>query len=379
MKITDIRAYVLSDPNNGKAHWVSHFRVPHANELLVILETDEGIDGFGLTTSDTKIDPLVDALTSGLADFIIGADPLSPEQIYNNIFSTTWKRISFERGWSREAIVRLSAAIDIACWDIIGKKAGLPLYRLMGGWRHEVPYYVTCAYYQDGKDLGALRDEMEWLKSQGHTRFKAKIGGLSLGKDIQRLETIRDVIGFEADLMVDVNRAWDLKTAIEGVELLLPLKPRWLEEPLRWTDDRYETTLLAQKTHIPISGGESEITLEGCRAFLDQRSIDILQFDVTMFGGITGGRKLSALCELNHVDVVPHHDPFIHAQIVAATPAGLMVESFPDPARDPLQAELFENPLVHRGGSLLLNEEPGLGLRLSVDALSKFGKVIPMD
>lgn len=379
MKITDIRAYVLSDPNNGKAHWVSHFRVPHANELLVILETDEGIEGFGLTTSYTKIDPLVDALTSGLADFIIGADPLSPEQIYNNIFSTTWKRISFERGWSREAIVRLSAAIDIACWDIIGKKAGLPLYKLMGGWRHEVPYYVTCAYYQDGKDLGALRDEMEWLKSQGHTRFKAKIGGLSLGEDIHRLETIRDVIGFEADLMVDVNRAWDLKTAIEGVELLLPLKPRWLEEPLRWTDDRYETTLLAQKTHIPISGGESEITLEGCRAFLDQRSIDILQFDVTMFGGITGGRKLSALCELNHVDVVPHHDPFIHAQIVAATPAGLMVESFPDPARDPLQAELFENPLVHRGGSLLLNEEPGLGLRLSVDALSKFGKVIPMD
>ena len=379
MKITDIRAYVLSDPNNGKAHWVSHFRVPHANELLVILETDEGIEGFGLTTSYTKIDPLVDALTSGLSDFIIGADPLSPEQIYNNIFSTTWKRISFERGWSREAIVRLSAAIDIACWDIIGKKAGLPLYKLMGGWRHEVPYYVTCAYYQDGKDLGALRDEMEWLKSQGHTRFKAKIGGLSLGEDIQRLETIRDVIGFEADLMVDVNRAWDLKTAIEAVELLLPLKPLWLEEPLRWTDDRYETTLLAQKTHIPISGGESEITLEGCRAFLDQRSIDILQFDVTMFGGITGGRKLSALCELNHVDVVPHHDPFIHAQIVAATPAGLMVESFPDPARDTLQAELFENPLVHRGGSLLLNEEPGLGLRLSVDALSKFGKVIPMD
>lgn len=379
MKITGIRAYVLSDSNNGKAHWVSHFRVPHANELLVILETDEGIEGFGLTTSYTTIDPLVDALTSGLANFIIGADPLSPEQIYNNIFSTTWKRISFERGWSREAIVRLSAAIDIACWDIIGKKAGLPLYKLMGGWRHEVPYYVTCAYYQDGKDLGALRDEMEWLKSQGHTRFKAKIGGLSLGEDIQRLETIRDVIGFETDLMVDVNRAWDLKTAIEGVELLLPLKPRWLEEPLRWTDDRYETTLLAQKTHIPISGGESEITLEGCRAFLDQRSIDILQFDVTMFGGITGGRKLSALCELNHVDVVPHHDPFIHAQIVAATPAGLMVESFPDPARDPLQAELFENPLVHRGGSLLLNEEPGLGLRLSVDALSKFGKVIPMD
>jgi len=379
VKITSIAAYILSDPRNGKAHWVSHFKVPHANELLLILKTDEGIEGFGLATSYTKIDPLVDALTNGLTDFIVGADPLSPEQIYQNIFSTSWKRISFERGWSREAIIRLSAAVDIACWDIIGKKAGLPLYQLMGGWRHEVPYYVTCAYYQDGKDLGALREEMEWLKSHGHTRFKAKIGGLSLEQDIKRLETIREAIGFESDLMVDVNRAWDLKTAIQGVELLLPLKPRWLEEPLRWTDDRYETTLLAQKTHIPISGGESEITLEGCRAFLDQRSISILQFDVTMFGGITGGRKLSALCELNHVDVVPHHDPFIHAQIVASTPAGLMVESFPDPSRDPLQAELFENPLVHKEGMLILNEEPGLGLRLSSDALSKFGTVVPIN
>ncbi|MBH96248.1 MAG: mandelate racemase, partial [Gammaproteobacteria bacterium] len=276
----------------------------------------------------------------------------------------------------REALIRLSAAVDIACWDIIGKKADLPLYRLMGGWSHEVPYYVTCAYYQEGKDLVALRDEMEQLKSQGHTRFKAKIGGLSLESDIDRLETIRDVVGFDADLMVDVNRAWDLKTAIRATELLAPLKPRWLEEPLRWMDDRYETTLLAQKTHIPISGGESEITLEGCRSFLDQKAISILQFDVTMFGGITGGRKLAALCELNHVDVVPHHDPFIHAQIVASTPAGLMVESFPDPSRDPLQAELFQNPLIHKDGMLILNQDPGLGLTLSPDAIKKFGKPI---
>ena len=98
-------------------------------------------------------------------------------------------------------------------------------------------------------------------------------------------------------------------------------------------------------------------------------AISILQFDVTMFGGITGGRKLAAMCELNHVDVVPHHDPFIHAQIVASTPAGLMVESFPDPSRDPLQAELFHNPLTHKDGMLILNQDPGLGLTLSPDAI----------
>jgi len=81
-----------------------------------------------------------------------------------------------------------------------------------------------------------------------------------------------------------------------------------------------------------------------------------------------------ALCELNHVDVAPHHDAFIHAHIVAGSPAGLIVESFPDPSRDPLQAELFENPHHTRDGTLRLNEEPGLGLTLSPAALAKFGE-----
>jgi D-galactarolactone cycloisomerase len=373
MKIVGIEAHALRDPGRGKPHWVSHFMVPHANEILIKLITDEGIEGFGLATSYTSTDPMAHALRSGLAELIVGADPLAPEQLYQRLFSLTWQRMSAEKGWTREALVRLSAAVDIACWDIIGKAAGLPLYRLLGGFRHEVPYYVTCGYYQDGKGIPELRDEMERLLAQGHTRFKAKVGGLSLEEDIERLEAIRDVIGYERDMMVDVNRAWDLRTATRAVRLLEPLKPRWLEEPLRWTDDRHETTLLAQRTHIPITGGESEMTLEGCRAFIDERAISVLQFDVTMMGGFTGGRKLSALCELNHVDVAPHHDAFIHAHIVAATPAGLIVESFPDPSRDPLQAELFENPPRMQDGMLRLNQEPGLGLTLSEQAIGKFG------
>ncbi|MDB5852010.1 MAG: mandelate racemase/muconate lactonizing enzyme family protein [Herminiimonas sp.] len=376
MKITRIEVYTLRDKSAGKPHWVSHFVVPHANEILVRLYTDEGIDGFGLATSYTSTDPIVHAFKSGIDELIVGADPLAPEQIYQKLFALTWQRMAHEKGWSREALVRISAAVDIACWDIIGKYARLPLYRLLGGFRSEVPYYVTCAYYQDGKGIPQLRDEMRKLLSQGHTRFKAKVGGLSLAEDIERLEAIREEIGFGHDLMVDVNRAWDLETATEAVRLLEPLRPRWLEEPLHWNDDRYETTLLAQRTHIPISGGESEMTATGCRAFIDQRAIRILQFDVTMMGGFTEGRKLSALCELNHVSIAPHHDAFIHAHIVAGSPAGLIVESFPDPARDPLQAELFENPPATRNGTMTLNEEPGLGLRLSPVALKKFGERI---
>jgi D-galactarolactone cycloisomerase len=376
MKITSLEVQILRAPDEGRPHWVSHFIVPRANEILVRLKTDEGIEGFGLATSYTPIEAPIKAFRSGIGELVVGQDPLAPERLYQRLFALTSQRIASERGWTREAIVRISAAVDIACWDIVGKAAGLPLYRLFGGYRSEVPCYVTCAYYREGKDRAELRDEIEMLKAQGHRGFKGKVGGAPLAEDIERMALVREVIGDDRDLMIDVNRAWDLDTAIEGARLLEPLNPRWLEEPVRWADDRRELKLLAMRTRIPLSGGESELTSYGCRAMLEEQAIRILQFDCTMMGGYTEGRKLSALCELNHVQVAPHHDCFIHGHIVAASPAGCIVESFTDPERDPLQAELFENPPRIANGMMTMNEEPGLGLTLSEAAVRKFGERI---
>ena len=371
--IKEIEFSILTTPDEKRPHWVSLFKVPSANELLVRMKTDDGVEGFGLATSYTDITPLVNVVKGGLSDEILGMDALSPERLYEKLFSLTFSRKAAENSWGREALIRISSAVDIACWDIVGKTANLPLYRLFGGYRNKVPCYVTCAYYRDGKDNVELRDEIQMLVEQGHKAFKGKVGGLSLTEDIARMEIVREMIGPDNDLMIDVNRAWDLKTAIEGARLLDPLKPVWLEEPVRWTDDRRELKLLSQQTNIPLSGGESEITSYGCRAMIEEQAIQILQFDCTMFGGFTEGRKLAALCELNHVDVAPHHDCFIHAPLVAGTPAGRIVESFTDPERDPLQAELYENPPQIAEGWLTLNEAPGLGLTLSEAAIKKFG------
>ncbi len=376
MKITGLQVYILRAPDTGRPHWVSHFIVPKANEILVRMQTDAGLEGIGIATSYTPIQAAIQAFKSGIGELVVGADPLAPEQLYQRLFALTWQRLANEKGWSREALVRISAAVDIAAWDIVGKAAGLPLYRLFGGYRSEVPCYVTCAYYRDGKGLAELRDEMAMLKAQGHTGFKAKAGGVPLAEDLERLAVVREVIGNDKDLMIDVNRGWDLATAIEGARLLEPLRPRWLEEPVRWADDRRELKLLAAQTRIPLSAGESELTSYGCRALLEENAIQILQFDCTMMGGFTEGRKLAALCELNHVQVAPHHDCFIHAHIVAASPAGCIVESFTDPERDPLQAELFADPPRIAGGRLTLKEQPGLGLTLSEAALKKFGERI---
>jgi L-alanine-DL-glutamate epimerase-like enolase superfamily enzyme len=376
MKVTAIEAWILTAPDDSRPHWVSHFIVPKANELLLRLRTDEGLEGFGIATSYTPIEQVVRAIEDGILDELIGTDALAPEPIFSTLFSLTYQRRAFERGWTREAIVRISAAVDIAVWDLVGKAAGLPLYRLFGGYRNAVPAYVTCAYYRDGKDEAELREEMRMLKAQGHTGFKAKVGGLSLDEDLARLAVIREVIGDDAALMIDVNRGWDLDTAIEGAKRLVPFAPTWLEEPVRWVDDRRELKHLAATTSIPLSAGESELTSYACRSLVDEQAIRILQFDCTMMGGFTEGRKLAALCELNHVKVAPHHDCFIHAHIVAGSPAGLIVESFTDPERDPLQAELFENPPRIDNGTLYLNEAPGLGLTLSPAALEKYGSRI---
>ncbi|MDC0400308.1 mandelate racemase/muconate lactonizing enzyme family protein [Alphaproteobacteria bacterium] len=372
-KIKEIEFSILTTPDEKRPHWVSLFKVPSANELLVRMKTDDGVEGFGLATSYNDITPLVNVVKGGLSDEIVGMDALSPERLYEKLFGLTFSRKAAENSWGREALIRISSAVDIACWDIVGKMANLPLYRLFGGYRNKVPCYVTCAYYRDGKDNAELRDEIQMLVEQGHKGFKGKVGGLSLNEDIARMEIVREIIGPDKDLMIDVNRAWDLRTAVEGARLLEPLQPVWLEEPVRWTDDRRELKLLSQQTNIPLSGGESEVTSYGCRAMIEEQAIQILQFDCTMFGGFTEGRKLAALCELNHVDVAPHHDCFIHAPLVAGTPAGRIVESFTDPERDPLQAELYENPPHIDDGWLTLNEAPGLGLTLSESAVKKFG------
>src|SRR5262249_29721106 len=173
MKITKLQVHILRAPDDARPHWVSHFIVPKANEILVRLQTDKGIEGIGLATSYTPIEAAIDAFRTGIVELVVGEAPRSPERVYQKLFTLTCERRAHEKEWAREALVRISAAIDIAAWDIVGKAAGLPLYRLFGGYRNEVPCYVTCAYYRDGKTLAELRDEIQMLKAQRPTRFKA--------------------------------------------------------------------------------------------------------------------------------------------------------------------------------------------------------------
>ena len=158
VKITEIEVHILSVESGDRPHWVSHFIVPLANEILVRIRTDEGQQGFGVATSYTPIDAVERAVNSGIADFAIGADPLAPERLHKQLFDLTSQRIANERGWSKEAIIRFAAALDIACWDVMGKAAGLPLFRLFRRLSHRDPGLCDLCVLPRRQDrIGAAR------------------------------------------------------------------------------------------------------------------------------------------------------------------------------------------------------------------------------
>jgi L-alanine-DL-glutamate epimerase-like enolase superfamily enzyme len=138
-KITSLQAFVLRAPDGGRPHWVSNAIVSRGSELLLCLRTNAGIEGFGLATCSRGVAQVVEALRNGLADEILGESPLAPERLNEKLTALTSQRLAHEKGWGREALIRIAAAADIACWDIIGKIAGLPLYQLFGGYRTRVP------------------------------------------------------------------------------------------------------------------------------------------------------------------------------------------------------------------------------------------------
>ena len=197
---------------------------------------------------------------------------------------------------------------------------------------------------------------MQMLTAQGHTGFKAKVGGLALAEDMKRLEVVFDVIGADKELMVDVNRGWDLATATEAAGLLRTFRLRWLEEPVRWIDDRRELKLLVA-TDAHSAGRRRERAHEPWlpRA-VEEHAVQILQFDCTMFGAsrrVVQARGVAM--NWNHGQVAPHHDCFIHAPLVASTPAGCIVESFTDPERDPFRPNCSRIPPRIADGWLTLS------------------------
>jgi L-alanine-DL-glutamate epimerase-like enolase superfamily enzyme len=251
-------------------------------------------------------------------------------------------------------------------------RAGLPLYRLLGGARAAVRAYASGGYYgPDGEAaVEALVEEMTGYWELGFTAVKMKVGGLALEDDVLRVRAVREALP-DVEIMLDANSAYDVPAAVEATRAFEPFEIAWLEEPVAWFDPVFGLARLGASTSIPLASGERELHLFGCRDLIDHTPIRFMQFDCTRAGGVSEWLRVAAHASAHGVLIAPHHDPQIHGHLVAAADNGYILEVFPNLVRDPLWSELFaERPQVI-GGELVLTDRPGLGVVLDRDFLER--------
>ena len=383
MKITDVEPIVVSWPPFENSFWTSLNRIGQVSELVVLVHTDEGIIGIGEAhggsmhyidnTGVAHISGAGSTVTDILKPLLIGENPLDNERLWSKMFGLTYQKGWSQIGATRQQILAAMAAVDIALWDIKGKAANMPVWRLLGGYRNTVPCYVTGGYYQDGKTIDDLTAECKSYVETGYNAIKLKIGGVSVEEDVDRVTAVREAVGPDIDIMVDVNEGYDVRTAIRAARLLEPLDIRWLEEPVHWYDRIEGLRQVADATTIPIASGEQALTRWDARDLLTRGGIKIMQFDCTRSAGITEVLKIAGMCAAQNVNLALHHDPQVHGHVMAALPNGEILETFPSAARDPIWAELFSVRPEIVNSQMKLLDRPGWGLELNGDTLEKRG------
>ncbi|MCJ7749796.1 MAG: mandelate racemase/muconate lactonizing enzyme family protein [Armatimonadetes bacterium] len=374
MRITEVVATHLSIPLKDR-FWMSLSPIggmqPKVDKLLLEIRTDAGISGWGEAgPGGARL------FERGFGELLVGEDPLMVERLWHKLFAVTHTRTGTQRGWDHGPVLSAIAAVDIALWDLVGKAAGLPLYRVLGGFAHTIPAYVTGGYYREGKGIPELVEEVQGYVAKGFRAIKLKVGGVSIAEDCDRLAAVRGAIGNAVDIMLDANNGYDLRSAIEAAKAFEAFRIRWFEEPLHWYDDVRPLRALRDKTTLRIASGEGESTGFGSRELIEQGLIDICQFDAHRNGGFTEWRRIAGMAALYHVEMAPHHAPHLHGHLLASIPHGLILESFANPERDPYWPTLYARVPQIVDGQLTLLEEPGLGIEFNKDFVARHGTVI---
>jgi L-alanine-DL-glutamate epimerase-like enolase superfamily enzyme len=303
MKIAAIRMIALScpcDPPYARASGVQSRR----GGLLVEVETDSGIVGIGEAGLGGGATATV--IDKDLAPMLVGEDPLMIEGLWQKMFART--RQYGRRGLVMQAI----SGIDIALWDIAGKVAKMPVYQLLGACRDRVEAYASGGFYQAGKSAADLAGEAEGYRARGFKGMKMKVGRnpstqthlrqlvgnagfceVDPSEDLARVAAVRQALGPQAKLMVDVNCAWSPAFAIEMGRAMEPYHLYWIEEPVA-TDDIEGSAMVAAALATPIAGYETEIGLYAFRELISRGAVDIVQLDIAWSGGFSEGRRIAA-------------------------------------------------------------------------------------
>jgi L-alanine-DL-glutamate epimerase-like enolase superfamily enzyme len=334
-------------------------RLDHVFLLVVHVDTDAGHRGLGFAYSLQGGGRALKVLADDdLAPLLVGEDPLDHERLAAKVY---WRLQSIGR---RGLVAQAYSAVDLALWDIKGKAAGLPLYKLLGGARETTPAYVadTAWLWMSPREI---IEATQPLLAQGMMGVKVRVGG-DPEKDAERLTEIREALGEDVWLAVDANQRYDYGTALAiGRFFEEEIGADWFEEPLSCEDVEGHVRL-AERLELPIAVGETFFGRDEAQRYLEGGAVDVLQPDVTRLGGLTAWLKVAALAEVHHRPVVPHLMPEVAVHLACGLPGVQAVEFMP------WFFAAFTEPPVLVNGQLVPPKRPGLGLDLNPDAVDKY-------
>jgi D-galactarolactone cycloisomerase len=348
MKISAISTMLIHIPyETGGATQLGGQSWTHMAILLVKVETDDGLTGWGegfghAIAAATKV-----TLDTMVAQHFIGRDPSDISGLMAEMFQ---KLHLFGRNGS---VIYALSAIDIALWDIAGKRAGLPLHMLLGGaQRREIEAYASLLRYGEP---ALVAQNAARAVADGYRSIKIH------EIDVPQVRAAREAIGADTALMCDTNCPWTVSRAIEMVEALKPLRLHWLEEPV-WPPEDHQGLARVRRSGTPIAAGENAAGLHDFRHMLEAEAIDIAQPSVTKIGGISEMRKIAALTEAFGARLVPHCAYFgpgflASLHIVASLARPPLLERL----YLRLEANPFGSLVEPKAGKIAIPTGPGLG------------------
>jgi L-alanine-DL-glutamate epimerase-like enolase superfamily enzyme len=362
MRITTYESQVVQLPaDEPLADGPSGVHVALRRFVTLTLRTDQGVHGIGVTFFGAALTGALKAAVDSFAELCIGEDPRRREFIIQKL-----RGAAVSAG--PEGIFCLAlAAIDIALWDIQGKLLNQPLARLFGGHRERVPTYASGALMRDFS-LDHVVKAAPRLVERGFRQMKAQLallGQPTVADEIERIRRIREAIGFDIDLMVDINQRWDVRQAISIGRQIEDQRLYWLED-VTACDDYAGLARVSDALAMPVAGGEYVWGIVPMRHMVEARAVDIVMIDLVRAGGITPWLKIAAMAEAFNLPVVSHLLPEFHVHLIAGVPNGLTVEYMP------WSLCLFQEPPAIVDGQLVVPERPGLGLEFDPAALKKY-------
>jgi galactonate dehydratase len=346
---------------------------PWRNLTLVELTTDEGLTGVGEVRVLNHTDALLGYLGEAEVNHVIGSDPFDIESLVGRMYRRDFARAG-------EIVMSGIAVVELACWDIVGKALGQPVYRLMGGAvRDRIKAYAN-GWYTVEREPEEFHAAARKVVERGYRALKVDPFGAGsyelerpeLLRSVALVEAVRDAVGPDVELLVEMHGRFTPATAISIARELEPFAPAWIEEPVP-PENLKALAKVAERVTMPVATGERLHTRYDFRELFERQAADVVQPDITNFGGLLETRKLAATAETHYVLIAPHNvgGPVSTAaalQLAACTPNFKIQEHFNDFADTWLSEVAPGLPEVDDQGFFPLPSEPGLGVQVDWDA-----------